>query len=237
MKKFISFIIIVLFQNVLFAQLVSEKSAPYIEVNGLAETEILPDEIFVSITLMERPENKEKLTIAKQEDNLKQALKELGIDLSNLTLSEAYADFRKIKTLKKDVVISKTYSLKITSAAQLSKVYEKLDKINAYDAFISKISHSKIEQLTKENRIKALKAAKDKVDYMLAAVGQKAGQPLYIFEAGSDVYNPFVTNYRMTKMLQANYDGSESVAQEEIEFKKIKITSTVQVRYEILNSK
>jgi uncharacterized protein len=237
MKKTVCILIFIVFQNFYFAQLASEKNTAYIEVNGLAETEVLPDEIFVSITLMERPENKEKLSINKQEDNLKQALKDIGIELSNLSLSEAYADFRKLKTLKKDVIISKTYSLKVSSASQLSKVYEKLDKINAYDAFVSKISHSKIEQLTKENRIKALKAAKDKVDYMLAAVGQKAGQALYIFEAGSDVYNPFVTNYRMTKMLQANYDGSENTAQEEIEFKKIKITSTVQVRYEILNAK
>lgn len=214
-----------------------ENTKPFIEVSGTGETEVVPDELYITITLTERPENREKLNIAKQEESLKQAVKELGIDQANLALSEAYADFRKVKTLKKDVIVSKTYILKISSTDMLAKVYDKLDKINAQDAYISKVSHSKIQQITKDNRIKALKAAKEKVDYLLAAVGQQAGQPLQITESGNDIFQPYQYNFRMMKAANVYSEDGAADAGSDIEFKKIKITSTYIVKYEITHTK
>jgi hypothetical protein len=213
---------------------------PFIEITGMSETEITPDEIYITITLQERPENKEKLTIDKQEDNLKQSLKELGIDLINLTLNSAEADYRKIKTIKKDVIISKSYLLKVATADMLGKVYEKLDKINAYDAYVSRVSHSKIQQLAKDNRVKAIKAAKEKVDYLLAALGQQAGQPVQISEMENNVFQPFQAqvNYRLSNSFSMKQSGSDMLnenADSEIAFKKIKISASFLVKYEILN--
>src|SRR5688572_29336381 len=102
----------------------------YIEISGTSETEITPDEIYITITLRERMENKEKVTIEKQEKDLRDNIKELGIDLSNLTLSTADADFGKVRRSQKDVLVSKSYLLKISNAEMLSKVYERLDAIN-----------------------------------------------------------------------------------------------------------
>lgn len=48
--------------------------------------DIIPDEIYIRITIKERYENKEKLTIEMQEEKLKTALKEIGIDIKNLSL-------------------------------------------------------------------------------------------------------------------------------------------------------
>ncbi len=239
MKKLIALLFIFCFSISLKSQNTLENNKPFIEVTGIGETEVVPDEIYITITLMERPENREKLSIEKQEESLKQAVKELGIELTNLTLSEAYADFRKIKTLKKDVIISKSYVLKINTAALLGRVYAKLDKINAYDAYISKVTHSKIIQLTKENRIKALKAAKEKIDYLLTSVGQQPGAALQISETGNDVFQPFQNNYRMAAKSVSNMGGTylDDSADSEIEFKKIKITSSFLVKYEILPGK
>ena len=58
---------------------------PYIEVTGTAENEIIPDEIYIAITIRERHEGKEKITIDKQETDLKEALKSIGIDLDDLS--------------------------------------------------------------------------------------------------------------------------------------------------------
>ncbi len=218
---------------------VTDNAKPFIEVTGTSETEITPDEIYLSITLQERMEGKEKLTIDKQESALKQNLKELGIDLSNLTLNSAEADYSKIRKSAKDVLISKSYILKIAAADMLTKVYERLDKINAYDAYISKLTHSKILEYTKENRIKAIKAAKEKVDYLLAAAGKQSGSVLQITETDNSVINPFFGNYRGARggMVQAysNVATSMGDASEDISIKKIKITSSFLVKYEILN--
>ncbi|MEI6020678.1 MAG: SIMPL domain-containing protein [Bacteroidota bacterium] len=209
---------------------------PFIEVTGTSETEISPDEIYITITLLERSENKEKLTIEKQEKDLKQELKDLGIDLSNLVLSDAHADYQKLRKSNKDVVISKTYILKVISADLLGKVYEKLDKINAYDAYISKVSNSKLDQYKKENRIKAIKAAKDKVDYLLAAINL-SGKALQITETDNNIYQPYQNNmYRLASKSMANTVSmdQEAITEPEMGFKKIKITNSFLVRYEII---
>jgi len=213
---------------------------PFIEVTGTSETEVTPDEIFITITLQERAENKEKLNIEKQEEDLKQNLKELGIDLSNLTLNSANSDFRKIKSLKKDVIISKSYILKITNSELIGKVYERLDKINAHDAFISKLNHTKILEYTKENRIKAIKAAKDKAEYLLIAVWKQAGNPIQIIEVDNSINNtPYnYNNYssmRMASNAMQSYSDVDngSSDKDEISIKKIKIKSSFLVKYEI----
>src|SRR4051812_42566893 len=176
-------------------------SKRYIEVTGTSETEITPDELSVTITLQERSEKNEKISIDKQEAELKKNIKELGIDLSQLTLSTADADYRRLRTFKKDVLISKSYILKLSNAEMLSKLYERLDKMNAHDAYISKYTHSRILEIQKENRIKAVKAAKDKAEYLLTAVGQQAGLPIQITETENYVQDGPEYPYRMNKMV------------------------------------
>lgn len=205
---------------------------PHIEVTGTAETEIEPDEIYVVITLQERSENREKLTIEKQEQQLKQSLKDLGIDLSLLSLNRADADYRRYKVMKTDVIVSKSYTLKLSSAEQLSKVYQQLDKINVLDAYISHVSHSKKQQFEKETRIKAAKAAKEKAEYLLEAIGQKAGNVLYMTEQASGYYNPMP---RAMAVNSLEYAVPQMDKMSELSFQKIKITASVVIKYEILN--
>jgi hypothetical protein len=225
-----------------------EIKKPFIEVSGTSETEVTPDEIYVTITLQERTESKEKLTIEKQEEDLKAGIKELGIDISNLVLNAANADYRKIKAKQKDVVTSKCYNLKVGNADMVDKVYKLLDKINAYDAYISKLTHSKITELTKENRIKAIKAAKDKAGYLAMAVGNYIGSPLQLTETlnsvESDPYGGYYygrNGYLSSNVSQSynnyssggvseNYTGAGN---DEISIRKIKIKSSFLVKYEI----
>jgi uncharacterized protein YggE len=206
---------------------------PFIEVTGTSETEIVPDEIYITITLQERNEGKDKLTIEKQEDDLKKNLKELGIDLNNLSLNAADVDFRKIRAFKKDVMIAKSYVLKVQDASMVGKVYERLDRINAQDAYISRFTHSKILDFQKENRIKAIKAAKDKAEYLLAAVGKQAGNPLQVMETDNYVQDgPQPPMYRARNSVQSmDFSGGDDG--HDISFKKIRVRSGFMVKYEI----
>ena len=118
---------------------------PYIEVTGAAENEVVPDEIYIGIIIHEKYFNKVKVTIEEQEEKLKSAVKSLGIDLTNLNLSDAYADFVKIRWQKKDVLTKKDYTLKVTNAMTVGQVFlelEKLEITDAFNALVGKISFS-----------------------------------------------------------------------------------------------
>jgi hypothetical protein len=231
--------------NSIFAQQIDTRN--FIEVTGTSETEIVPDEIFVTIILKERFDGKDKITIEKQEGDLKAGLTELNIALSNLTLNDANADYRKVKAGKKDLIAMKSFLLKLTDVGTLDKVYKKLDAQNVEDAYISKLNHTKLQEFAKENRIKAIKAAKDKVDYLLAAVGQQAGKPLLINEVENSVFNnPYQHNAYYGGYYGGSRDRMSNVAQSlssadastedpyEISFTKIKLKSSYFVKYEIL---
>jgi len=237
MKKIVIVLLVLFFCGNKYSAQINTEPKPFIEVTGTSETEISPDEIYITITLLERSENKEKLSIDKQEKDLKQEIKSLNIDMSNLVLSDAFADYQKFRKSKKDVIISKTYILKVSSAEMLSRVYERLDKINVYDAYISRVHNSKMDDFKKENRIKAIKAAKDKVDYLLAAINL-TGKAIQITETDNNMYQPYQYNqYRNAKMMASNVVSLEqdaSAPEPEIGFKKIKITNSFLVRYEII---
>jgi hypothetical protein len=209
----------------------------FIEVTGMSETEVTPDEIFITITLQERSENREKLTIQKQEEGLRQNISDLGIAPENLVLSSADADYRKFRSFSKDVVVSKIYILKVASAEKLTAVYERLDRINAFDAYVSRVSHSKMIDITKENRVKAMQASREKAMYLLAAINEQAGVALQVTEVENYIENPVMRNRMgMAKMnmLSNSADNVEDL-HSEISFRKIKIRSSYMVKYEIQN--
>lgn len=207
----------------------------YIEVVGNGELEIIPDEIYISITIRERQEGKKKITVESQEMDLKNAVKEIGIPMENLTLSDANADYIKVGWTRKDVVSKKSYVLKVADATTVGKVYEKLDALKILDAYIARVSHSKMEEFKKQVRIMAIKAAKEKAEYLLAAIDEKMGSPFIIYEQNSVPNLPMkLMNVRGSRSASETYYVDGIKQPEEIQFKKIKLQSSIYVKFEIL---
>lgn len=235
MKKILFAVTLFLSANT-FAQTITDKETPYIEVVGSAEKEVIPDEIFLRIVLRERYEGKEKITIDKQESNLKAALKNIGIDVAkNLSLADADADYVKVKWNKKDVVSQKGFSLKVADATTVGKVFEQLDELKIKDANITKTNYSKLDSLKKEIRIEAIKNAKDKATYLLAAIGEQIGKPLMLFENNYEVpvYNTVRYKANTEVMLASDANGGAKEMEAEVEFQKIKVISTINTRFAI----
>lgn len=212
---------------------------PFIEVTGTAEKEIIPDEIYIAITIRDRNEGKEKITIEKQEEDLKEALKSLGIPLDYLFLSDANANYVRVKLNKKDVVTKNEYVLKVGDALTVGKVFEKLDDLKIIEAYVSRVSHSKLQDYKKEVRIMAITAAKDKADYLLKAIGQETGKAIRVHEPNTsyrmDDSNLNVrggrseANYYYVDGLKMNSIDSDKI----IQFEKIKLQSSIYVKFEI----
>ena len=84
-----------------------------------------------------------------------------------------------------------------------------------------------------EIRIKAIKAAKEKATYLLAALGEQPGKVLVVTDSqdGGGV-QPF---YPMPRMMAMKADGVPEMQEplEEIQFQKIKLSSSIYVKFAV----
>ncbi len=89
-------------------------------------------------------------------------------------------------------------------------------------------------------RILAIKAAKEKADYLLAAIGEETGQALKVNEVNS--LNPYLgngsnLNVKGARNENTNYfvDGVKVNGADKavVTFKKIKLRSSIYVKFEI----
>lgn len=213
-----------------------QSGQPYIEVTGTAEKEVIPDEIFIGITIQEKYDNRVKITIEEQEEKLKLLIQSLRIDFTNLSVSDADADFVRVSWQKKDVLTKKNYSLKVPDATTVSKVFQGLNELEIADARIDKVRYSKIDSLRKETRILAIKAAKDKADYMLAAIGEETGKALVVKEEATlqSSNNINVRGQRSTgSVFYVDGVKADTYEENELQFEKIKVQISIYVKFGI----
>lgn len=211
---------------------ITGKETPYIEVVGTGEMEIVPDQIYISFTLKERFEGKKKIEIEDQEKEMKKRLMKLNIDLKDLQLADASSDFIKIKRKKTDVIASKDYLLKVSTTATLAQVFETLDEINAFNAEIQRVDHSDIKKFRKDVKMLAVQEAKEKAGYLLSAIGETVGKPLFIQERENyDEFQPLRKSAVMPMMAMDAAQNEEVLP--ELSFQKIKLKYTVFARFAI----
>lgn len=227
MKK----ILFALIASVLLAPLAAQiQEPPYIEIQARAEKEVIPDQIYVMIALFEVQDGRKSIKLAEQETKLKAIVKNLGLPLSNLSLYNAQANYGNINMWgKKEVIDRKYYSLKVTNAETIGKLYEELNKIYINEAYIYKSEYSQKDSLLQDLRIEAMRKAKNQANVMTKAIGSKVGKPLIIRE--QQEYYPIYerSNVMMTK--GAYDDSSLAESEESMEFKPMKISLSVYVKF------
>lgn len=212
----------------------STLNTPYIEVTGTSEKEIIPDEIYISITIKERMVRNKKVTIQQQESSLKKQLALIGIPVENLSIADVNANILKTGWFSKDILSTAHYILKIGDASKLKKLFETFKKSKVHQSHIQRVDHSNIIELKKKNRIAAIKAAKEKANYLLGAVGEKVGKPILVTENTHQI--GFGNNANMhTPVLLGKARGYINSTKEEtsVKFETIKIVSSIYVKFKI----
>src|SRR5690606_15736342 len=111
-------------------------------------------------------------------------------------------------------------------------VFEKLGELKIQNAYIAKVDHSKMEGFGKEIRIAAIKDAKEKADYLLAAVGESTGKPL-IVGGNSNNCCPQVYGAQEGMVYMKTGMNMDAAADTGLDFKKIKIDASVYVKFAI----
>lgn len=230
MKKYSFLLVMVIISMTVWGQQPIPEEKPNIEVTGSGEMEVVPDEIYVNIVLREKNKNNTKWKIETQEDNLLQKLKENGFDIKNLSLSGADGESQYGVFRKNRVLTEKRFLLKVKDAGEVNKLFQILDELEIEDGGIVKTSHSQMEKFRKDVKIQAMKAAKDKADYLLTAIGEQTGKPLVIREQDHTVFpSSAYSNVQVGEMYVHGQvvKRQENGLENEIAFTKIKI------RYEI----
>jgi uncharacterized protein YggE len=213
------------------------KGEHFIEVTGVAETEIDPNEITLLIRLREFEANKSKVQLEKLDQDFLAALKAAGIDKKRLTLAGAGSSLSKFGKRDKDAFRDKVYQLILTNAGELEKLIEKLEPVEVDRLVVSKVHHTEYEKYKLDLKIQALKAAKAKAEAMLKAIGSEAGIPLMVREWDNDPVHPYDMNANVMLRTKNQSMGMEEMEEPQQDsgpsFRKIKLRSQVSAQFAI----
>lgn len=229
MKKIIITAIIACTTLAGFAQFTDTRKK--VEVSGSAETEITPDEIYVGISLKEyMKDNKKRATITDLEKQLQSAVLKAGIAAEDFMINDI-SSYTNYWDKKKDpnFMASKQYRIKVKDLSKLNQIIASVDPKGIAYTNIESYSHSQIEQYKRDLKIKALKNAKEKATYLVEAIGEKLGGVLLIQDQNSDSYPQSM----MYKTMRLNEVAADALQMPDIDFKKIKLSYTVNTAFEI----
>lgn len=204
-----------------------------ISVSGSASKEIEPDEIYVQVDLREyNKKNGDKVDIDQIRNNFLQACNSIGLKEDDIQVQQYngynsnYLWQKKNKKQNPDMKTGISYWIKVNSTGKLDALVEKMDDEATQNFFIAKTGYSKMDELRKELKIAAIKAAKEKAIYLADAVDEKLGQAITITEPSETMINP--VPYANYAIKMANAEASDAVPVN-IDFKKIKLQFEVMV--------
>jgi len=205
----------------------------YIEVQGSAEIEVTPDEIYVVLTIQER-DKKDKESLETLEKRMLEKLKAIGVDLEKqIAVRDYVSNFRFYWLKKTNILKRKEYIITVKDGKTLGEIYQEMERIGLSDIEIDHVSHSEIEKFRRKVKIEAIKIAKDKAQEMTEAIGQKLGKAIYIKENTSN-YQP---NFQVSNIMvqgSLSFSGrreADALDTPNIEFQKIRLTYSVLVRF------
>lgn len=231
MKKFIPVCLIALTSLTGFAQSTAVNPFPKtITVNGSAQMEVVPDEIYVLVDLQEyEKKGSGKINLEKIKADFLNHCRSIGLPDSAITIASYDGDMGnpwiKKKKKKEEMMASITYQVKFSKSKQMDDLVAKLDDEATRNFRIARTSHSKITEFRKQLKIQAIKAAKEKAGYLAAAIDEQVGGAVTITEPGDVIVQPY-----QFRMAQANVamDSVESV-NNSMDFQKIKLHFEVNV--------
>jgi uncharacterized protein YggE len=207
-----------------------------INVSGVAQMEVVPDEIYVQVELREYDKKGGgKVDIDKIKNDFLKAALSIGLSEAEISVASYqgwdgnYWIYKKNKKKNPDLKASITYQVKLASTKKMDELVQKLDDEATQNFFISKVDHSKLQEYKKQLKIQAIKAAKEKAIYLAGALDEKIGETLTINEPNETSFYPQpVYANRMMKAEAADMGaGNEQMPQ--IDFKKIKLQFDVNV--------
>jgi uncharacterized protein YggE len=234
MKKIIFILIAALFMAPGMAQ-ENKPVQKTISVTGTSEIEVVPDQIYVQVDLREyTKKNGDKIDITSIRNNFLSACKSIGLADSDVTI-QGYQGYDnsywwwKKKKQDPDMKAGITYWVKVSKVSMLDALVDKMDDEATQNFSIVKTAYSQIDRVTKDMKIAAVKAARDKAAYLAEAIGEYVGEAVTINEPVQINVPPRPLYATMkTGMVEDN-----TAPPMDVDFNKIKIQFEVNVVFSL----
>ena len=150
-----------------FAQTVQNPFPKTITVNGSAEMELIPDEIYVIVDLKEyQKKGSPKVNIETIKSDFLRKAKSIGLPDSSITIA-SYDGYNGNpwlwkKNKKDELLASISYQIKLKSSKQMDDLVNILDDDATQNFSIVRTASSRETEIRKQLKIQAVKAAKEK---------------------------------------------------------------------------
>ena len=218
MKRGMVLVAALMLTTSLYAQQTNVMDQPYIEVSGQAEVEVVPDKIYVQITI--DGDSKGQETVLQQEKEMVQRFDALGIDVEKkLVVQELFNSALK----SNKVTTFKMYRLEVNSA------FQALQAIGIAQAEIESVDVSNKEELIQKIRAEAAQNARQNALVLANALGQELGKALYVQDYSTSPYeymNMSTRDYAVSEVREVVAEAAPV-----LEFQKVTLNSSVRVRF------
>ncbi len=209
-----------------------------ITVTGSSEMEIIPDEIYVQVDLREyKKRGGDKVDLEIIKTNFLNSCREAGLPDSVISIASYEGinsiNWWRIKKNEPDLFATISYQVKFNSSAKMEDLIKRLNDDATSNFRIVRTWHSKMTDYRKQLKITAVKAAKEKGNYLTEAIGEKLGQAIKIDEPAEDYQYQTSTQYKTSNYAARKdaigYGDVQGDGSEGINFKKIRLRFTVTI--------
>ena len=164
-----------------------ESDERYIEVTGSSEIEVVPDEIHFLIHIKEYWEEEYTGKSKKEEDfQTKVPLTVIEKDLRKIGISDEAIRTQEVgdywRQRGKEFLIGKQLDIRLTDFEQINSIIRSVNTWGIESMRIGELKHKDLPMYRKQGKIEALKAAREKASYLVAAMGQQLGEVIRIIE-------------------------------------------------------
>jgi len=207
----------------------------FIEVSGQADTLVTPNKIWINVLLMEK-DTKGKKSVDDLENEMIQKLQEIGIDTKkNVSINDMSSNFKNYLFKQTDIFKSKSYSIVVTDAETTSKVFIGLEEIGISNVRIEKTENTEANKIKLLINVKSILNAKQTAESLTKPLNQTIGNAIQIsnFENISTQLSGMVSGITIRGVSSQLYGSRSANYENNIDFEKIKISSSVQARFSL----
>lgn len=204
---------------------------PYIEVDGNADTLVTPNEIYIHIILSEK-DTRDKVSIEELEQKMVSALKGLELDIEkDLTTSDMTSNFKFYLLKSKGVIKTKIYTLKVSEAVTVSKVFMKLEETGISNTSIERVDHSDLDNLKNIMRTKAIINARERAVALTKPLNQTIGSAIHIVDTDNNVSQQLRGRVAGIQIRDYSTFSTNDKEPPKVEFEKIKVIASINAKF------
>jgi len=233
MKNITLVFVFLAFANFAMGQELGNDFRKFIVVTGSAEVSVPPDEIELQIVLKEYSKSdkiKDKVNLKSIETKFFDILNKNGLSRDDLVFDNRSFYWYYWWVYRNDIYKQKIYKIILNNSTDFLSLVQDLDIDGVNSLSVTNSTNKELQKLRKEVKITALRAAKEKAEYLLESIDERIGNVISIEEMPEN-QNIF---WRGNQSILSNVSISSNSTNKEMEnLSSIKLRYEVKAKFEI----